>query len=115
MKRIVLTLMTLLFSLTLCFPQDTITLVSGVAIDGKVLEVGPTEVKYKRAANLDGPVYLLPIESVASIRYENGTKDIFEVPAVLISPDLPVSADINTYIKGERDAFNIALILVLGS
>ena len=39
--------------------QDVITLKKGKTIEGKVIEVTPTKVKYKKASNPEGPTYRL--------------------------------------------------------
>ncbi len=64
------------------FSQDIITKVTGEDIRTKVLEVRPTEIKYLNFDNQSGPVYFLPTIEVLIIRYENGTKDIFNTKIV---------------------------------
>ncbi len=58
--------------------QDLITLRDGTDIEGKVLQVSPDEIKYKRADNSDGPLFVLPVEEVLMVRYANGTSQMFE-------------------------------------
>ena len=57
--------------------QDKIVLHSGEVLQGKVEEVGLSEIKYKKQDNLNGPVYILPKADVHAIHYENGSKDEF--------------------------------------
>lgn len=57
--------------------QDVITLKTGTTINGKVAEVGINEIKYYKAENLQGPVYVTSKADVAQIAYANGAKDIF--------------------------------------
>ena len=45
---------------------------NGDFVEGVVIEVLANEIKYKKATNPNGPIYSLPINSVLSIRYENG-------------------------------------------
>lgn len=52
--------------------QDLIVLKDGSMIEAKVLEISPTEIRYKRFDNLDGPTVVVPAADVHSIRYENG-------------------------------------------
>ena len=67
------------FALTLTvFSQDVITQKSGDDILAKILEIDQNEIKYKRFENLEGPTYTLGKSSILMIRYENGTKDIFD-------------------------------------
>jgi hypothetical protein len=56
---------------------DYILLKNGEEIGGKVLEVGSTEIKYKKCDNPDGPTYTVNKSEVFMIKYQNGTKDVF--------------------------------------
>ncbi|MBX9853416.1 MAG: hypothetical protein K2X86_16845 [Cytophagaceae bacterium] len=67
----------MLFSASLLYAQDVITLRSGETINGKVAEVGTTEIRYYKADNIDGPVYVATKSDVVQIIYANGTKDVF--------------------------------------
>jgi len=61
---------------------DMIILRDGNVIDAKVVEISPTEIRYRRADNLNGPVIVIPRTDVLSIKFENGTVDIINtVPA----------------------------------
>jgi len=55
---------------------DFITLKDGIVIEGKILEITETEVKYKKCNNLSGPAYKTKLEKIASIKYANGTEEI---------------------------------------
>ncbi|MCD4792541.1 MAG: hypothetical protein K8R54_04855 [Bacteroidales bacterium] len=76
-------LINLLIIIALCMistgtnAQDVITKTDGSDISAKVLEITITEVKYKKFENLSGPIFTLLKSDVLMIRYENGTKDIF--------------------------------------
>jgi hypothetical protein len=59
------------------FSQDLIYTTDGRSISAKVLEIGTAEVKYKSSANQDGPVYVMNKSDINSIKYENGTEDVF--------------------------------------
>lgn len=62
--------------------QDVITLRSGDEIQAKITEVTPTEIKYKRFDNPDGPTFTINKSDAFMLKYENGTKDVFnEEPA----------------------------------
>jgi len=56
--------------------QDLIILRNGNIIEAKVMEISPMEIRYKRINNLDGPMIVIPSDSVLSIRYENGTLEM---------------------------------------
>jgi hypothetical protein len=77
MKQTTLLLLGIIFNTTLSFSQDIITTKSGEDILAKILEIGHTEIKYKKFDNPGGPVYVLLKSDVLMIRYDNGTKEIF--------------------------------------
>lgn len=58
------------------FAQDKIYLTDNSVVNGKVTEVGTTEIKYKKAENLTGPDYVMPKSMIAMIIYENGTHEV---------------------------------------
>jgi hypothetical protein len=63
--------------------QDLIVLKDGNVIEAKVMEIYPSEIRYKRFDNLDGPMIIIPSANVLSIRYENGTTEVINsVPEV---------------------------------
>lgn len=61
----------------LSFAQDLITKKSGEDVKAKVIEVTTTEIKYKKTENLNGPLFTILKSDVFSVRYENGSKDVF--------------------------------------
>lgn len=71
----------MLFSASFVNAQDIITLRTGETINGKVAEVGTTEIRYYKADNADGPVYVANKSEVVQIVYANGTKDVFNTQA----------------------------------
>lgn len=77
MKKLII----LLFALSVFLPafsQDEITLRSGETLKAKIVEVGVQDITYKKAENLTGPSYTMNKDKVFMIKYENGTKDVFE-------------------------------------
>lgn len=42
----------------------------------KVLEIGSSDIRYRKFENPDGPVYTIPRSEVFIIRFENGTKEV---------------------------------------
>lgn len=56
---------------------DMITMRNGQELFGKVMEVSPKTVKYKRCDNLDGPLMVVNTNDVFMIKYTNGTKEVF--------------------------------------
>ncbi len=75
MKAILTFLM--LFLATQIFAQDVIVMKDGSTILSKVVEIGTTEVKYKKYSNLEGPNYAILKSDIMVINYENGQKDTF--------------------------------------
>ena len=67
----------MLFASVKTFAQDTIVKRSNEIILGKVVEVGDTEINFRRQNNLNGPIYVIEISDVAVIKYGSGAKDIF--------------------------------------
>lgn len=61
----------------LCAAQDVITLKTGEQLKSKIIEVGQTEIRYKKYDNQTGPVYVLAKSEVSEIVYENGSRDEF--------------------------------------
>ena len=57
--------------------QDVIVMKDGSTILSKVIEIGSTEVKYKRWNNQNGPNYAIAKSNVQTINYENGEKETF--------------------------------------
>lgn len=53
--------------------QDILTFKNGDVQQVKVIEVSPTEVKYKKYDNLDGPVFIEKRSQLYSVKYQNGT------------------------------------------
>jgi hypothetical protein len=70
-------LLAALLTASVAHAQDNIVLRNGEEIPAKVLEVNVTDLKYKKSANPDGPVYTAPLRDVLLIKYANGTKDVF--------------------------------------
>ena len=104
MKKIILTALISIFTLTFCFSQDLITKKSGEDIQAKVLEVTTSEIKYKKFDNQNGPTFSILKPEVLLVRYENGTKDMFseEKKSETISTTSPLNDDLFT--QGRLDA-----------
>ena len=57
--------------------QDIITLIDGTDIQAKVTVVGPSEVSYMKYQHLDGPTYIISINDILMITYENGEREVY--------------------------------------
>jgi hypothetical protein len=66
-----------LFVCKINFAQDLIFKINGDELEVKVLEITPSEVKYKMFKFQDGPTYVLNKTDVFMIKYPNGQKDVF--------------------------------------
>jgi len=84
MKKLLLLLM--LLSTTMLNAQDVIVKNDGSTIICKVIEVGTSEVKYKKYSNLDGPLYSILLTDVQNINFENGEREKFSESLTTESP-----------------------------
>jgi len=92
----------LLISIT-SFSQDIITKKDGSEIQAKILEVTPSEIKYKRFDNQTGPIFTILISDLILIKYENGSNEAFNqntVPKTTSTSSEP--SDLN--LQGKQDA-----------
>ena len=80
MKKSLFTLIAF-FTFLACQAQDVLVKRNGEEIEVKVLEIALQEIKYKRFDNQDGPVISILKSDVFMIKYENGTKTVFNETA----------------------------------
>jgi len=104
MKKILLSVITLCFSVLSGFSQVVITTKSGESIQAKVIEVGPAQIKYKKFDNPDGPLYWILNSSVLMVKYQNGTVEVFKVEKAATDSVIRVPSTENMYSKGVLDA-----------
>jgi hypothetical protein len=57
---------------------DEVILKNGDTFQAKVIEIGVTEIKYKKCNNLEGPTVSIFKSDVFLIKYANGTKEVFK-------------------------------------
>jgi hypothetical protein len=76
--------------------QDTLYTVSGQKIAAKVIEINQTEIKYKKASNLDGPVYVIDKTDVALIEYKNGSKELYGTGSAQTNNDQSIADNNST-------------------
>ena len=102
MKRVLLILLQLLI-ISSSFSQDIITKKTGEDIKAKVIEVNPTDIKYKKHGSQSGPTYTIDKNEILMVQYEDGTKDIFneQIEKNKISNSKKIE---NMYEKGIEDA-----------
>lgn len=75
MKNVIITIA--LFCSLHIMGQDVIVKKDGSTILSKVLEINPSDIKYKKFSNPNGPTYTIEKSEVMSVNYENGDKDTF--------------------------------------
>ena len=56
--------------------QDVIVFRNGTTQNAKVLEIGTTNVVYRKSENLDGPQYVADKTEISVIEYANGSRDV---------------------------------------
>ena len=77
MKRLCVFTVIFLMGAVFAAAGDLIILRDGNIIEGKIAEVSLSELRYRRLDNLEGPVFVIPLANVFSVRYENGTTETF--------------------------------------
>lgn len=88
MKKLFLCLCAALLS-GMAAAQDLIVKHNGDELQAKVVEIGDTQIKYRKFANPEGPVYSVASSDVFFIRFENGTKELISAAAA----SAPAAAD----------------------
>ena len=115
----------LLFILFICSSniikaQDTLSTRYGENILVKVIEVGTSEVKYKKLDNLNGPDFSMLKSDLLMIKYENGTKEDFSSIKKIeennfsgLDPSSLGKLDAQRFYTGYKTAATIAFISAL--
>jgi hypothetical protein len=101
-KKLPLFLLLAALATNLTFAQDVITKKSGEDIQAKVIEVTSAEIKYKKADNVNGPLFTILKSDVLLLRYQDGTKDVFNNDAASDNVIAQNSGDLAA--KGKEDA-----------
>lgn len=103
-KLIILSILLSVFKLVNA--QDVLTKRDGTDIQAKVLEVTTGEVKYKKFDNINGPTFSILKSDLLMVRYENGTKDIFNQQNTnsVANTNFNSTPDDNTCFTGKQDA-----------
>jgi hypothetical protein len=116
----------LLIFIFLCFltpllkAQDTLVKRNGEKLLVKLLEVNPTELKYKRFDYQDGPVFTVSKSELSYIVYANGVRESYEnwIPPVLpgitsIKEDLSITFSGKYYYYKEHRLEEPDMLMVL--
>lgn len=102
-KLLLITLVSILKTFS-CYSQDLITKKNGEDVKAKIIEVATLEIKYKKFDNLTGPIFTLLKSDVLLVRYENGTKDIFNDEKKTESTVVATNIETDLFSQGQRDA-----------
>lgn len=102
MTKSIFTLLALISISITAFSQDVITKKSGEDIQAKILEINQIDVKYKKFDNQNGPTFTLLKSDILIIRYENGTKDIFNQTEEVKAETKTSNEDMR--MKGKKDS-----------
>ena len=104
MKRLFISLLAVTATLFVS-AQDVIFLGANDSIVAKVISVGINEITYQKWTNLEGPVYSMPIDQIAAIRYSNGTYDFFNIKPAPVAQTTSSTTSVirsgNTYMYGD--------------
>jgi len=87
--------------------QDLIVLKDGNIIEAKVMEISPSEIRYKRIDHLEGPTIVIMATNVLSIRYENGRTEIINAFPVTGQQITQARSSENTAIDPNKFIFGI--------
>ncbi len=107
-QKLLVIIMVLTFAAS--YSQDVITKKNGDDIASKVIELTPTEVKYKKIDNPDGPIYTILKSDVLMIRYENGTKDIFNETVEKESPVALPSSERLFFVEKTEEGYEQVIV-----
>lgn len=97
------------------FAQDTIYQKNSTSnILAKIIEVNPTNLKYKKFSNLEGPIYTIEKNKIEKIVYQNGEVEKYSSESVntnsierQTSPDLINSSRIFLTYSSTKDQDNV--------
>src|SRR3989344_6277489 len=92
MKKIIF-IIAITFFFGKSFSQDTITKRNSEKVIAKILEISPTEIKYKKFAFQDGPTYIEKKSDIKMINFANGMKEEFEEQKVVVEVKTVTPAD----------------------
>ena len=93
--------------------QDMIILRDGNMLEAKVLEISPTEIRYKRFEHLDGPTIVVPAANVLSIKYENGVLEI--INAFPAAEDEKIQTVVSGSVAGPQPGISAPLQIILNA
>ncbi|MBI3520217.1 MAG: hypothetical protein HY062_12795 [Bacteroidetes bacterium] len=94
---------------TSVYSQDTIRFINKTVLVVKVQEIGINEIKYNKADNLSGPLYISDKREIEYIKFANGQVDSITLkkvqplaPDFVVSNATPISSDEKLVIDGKK-------------
>ena len=101
------------FSLKL-FSQDTIVKTDSTIIIGKVLEITNTEINYKSLNSSVLSTYTIAKDNVSFIKYQNGTKDVFNEMKIPVKQETteskPAIVFDERFLKNHTLSFSLSIL-----
>lgn len=97
MKRILTALWLFCAFVTLSNAKQTITLLSGEELEVEIVNLGTSEITYKKLSNLNGPSYTINKDKIFFITHEDGTTEVINP---LGSQDQNTSTSQNSLFSG---------------
>jgi hypothetical protein len=110
LKVFLITILFTLFAGVFAHGQDVIVRKNGEEIKARVEQILDTEIKYRKADNLTGPIYSIKKADVFMIKYENGTKDVFTEQPVISSAENTPAKKITFTDKDLQHARNACIL-----
>lgn len=101
MKKIILIALCLSSSI-ITFSQDILTKKNGEDLKVKVIEINQTDIKYKKSDNPSGPTFVISKSDALMVRYEDGTKDMFNEVSNTNNTNNSNNSDMQS--RGKEDA-----------
>lgn len=95
--------------------QDTIIKRNQEQIIAKILEINPTEIKYKRFSFQDGPLYIDPKSQIKAIHFANGVKEEFKEEPITALPNPTLTAPLPTNPEYYGAQYNGPSMTMLGN
>ena len=79
---------------------DVMLLTNGEEISVKIIEITPTDVKFKRCDNLEGPIKMISKNYILSITHSDDTKEVLKNE----DGSIPVSNEASSKLKSTKNA-----------
>ncbi len=90
---------------------DVMLLTNGEEISVKIIEITPTDVKFKRCDNLEGPIKMISKNYIFSITHLDGKKEVFKKEDGSIPVSTETSSKLNST-KNDSDDREMGLAIV---